>query len=151
MTLIYGECCCDWTTSTLEWLTTFYLITMYGSQSYGQQNHYHTNIHSAPPAQYPQHSRHGYQQGGHRDHYQQGPPPGVDPQLWQWFSAVDSDRSGSISVTELQTALINGQSSWVDYLVIESPEPQETGQVSELNLAGTAHDTILGQVLIWIP
>ncbi|KAF8078101.1 hypothetical protein FPV67DRAFT_1557515 [Lyophyllum atratum] len=48
--------------------------------------------------------------GGYRDHYQQQhrPPPGADPQLWEWFSAVDSDRSGSISVTELQTALING-------------------------------------------
>ncbi|KAI0748010.1 hypothetical protein C8Q80DRAFT_1169586 [Daedaleopsis nitida] len=31
-----------------------------------------------------------------------------DPQLWQWFSAVDTDRSGAISVTELQAALVNG-------------------------------------------
>lgn len=38
----------------------------------------------------------------------QGPPPGADPQLWQWFSAVDTDRSGAISVTELQAALVNG-------------------------------------------
>ncbi|KAH9935153.1 uncharacterized protein BXZ73DRAFT_89520 [Epithele typhae] len=37
-----------------------------------------------------------------------GPPPGVDPQLWSWFSAVDIDRSGHISVHELQKALING-------------------------------------------
>ncbi|KAI9064323.1 EF-hand [Trametes sanguinea] len=37
-----------------------------------------------------------------------GPPPGADPQLWQWFSAVDTDRSGAISVTELQAALVNG-------------------------------------------
>ncbi|KAF7789542.1 hypothetical protein EIP86_000488 [Pleurotus ostreatoroseus] len=37
-----------------------------------------------------------------------GPPPGADPQLWQWFNAVDADRSGSISVTELQAALVNG-------------------------------------------
>ncbi|KAH9946224.1 EF-hand [Epithele typhae] len=36
-----------------------------------------------------------------------GPPPGADPQLWQWFSAVDADRSGAISVTELQQALVN--------------------------------------------
>ena len=43
--------------------------------------------------------------------YQQsyrGPPPGADPQLWQWFSAVDTDRSGAISATELQAALVNG-------------------------------------------
>ncbi|KAH9961207.1 EF-hand [Lactifluus volemus] len=37
-----------------------------------------------------------------------GPPAGADPQLWQWFTAVDSDRSGSISVSELQAALVNG-------------------------------------------
>ncbi|KAI1795986.1 EF-hand [Ganoderma leucocontextum] len=37
-----------------------------------------------------------------------GPPTGADPQLWQWFSAVDTDRSGAISVTELQAALVNG-------------------------------------------
>ncbi|KAI0774929.1 hypothetical protein BD413DRAFT_537763 [Trametes elegans] len=37
-----------------------------------------------------------------------GPPPGADPQLWSWFSAVDTDRSGHISVHELQKALING-------------------------------------------
>ncbi|THG99628.1 hypothetical protein EW026_g2732 [Hermanssonia centrifuga] len=36
-----------------------------------------------------------------------GPPAGADPQLWQWFTAVDVDRSGSISVTELQAALVN--------------------------------------------
>ncbi|OBZ75313.1 Peflin [Grifola frondosa] len=37
-----------------------------------------------------------------------GPPPGTDPQLWQWFSAVDTDHSGAISVNELQAALVNG-------------------------------------------
>ncbi|KAI0273786.1 EF-hand [Gloeopeniophorella convolvens] len=40
--------------------------------------------------------------------YQAGPPAGADPQLWQWFSAVDADRSGSITVNELQAALVNG-------------------------------------------
>ncbi|KAI5896986.1 uncharacterized protein SCHCODRAFT_02664734 [Schizophyllum commune H4-8] len=30
-----------------------------------------------------------------------GPPPGADPQLWNWFSAVDSDRFGHISAPEL--------------------------------------------------
>ncbi|THG99246.1 hypothetical protein EW026_g3077 [Hermanssonia centrifuga] len=38
----------------------------------------------------------------------QGPPPGADPQLWNWFAAVDTDRSGNISALELQKALING-------------------------------------------
>lgn len=37
-----------------------------------------------------------------------GPPPGADPQLWAWFTAVDTDRSGQISIHELQKALING-------------------------------------------
>ncbi|KZT22456.1 EF-hand [Neolentinus lepideus HHB14362 ss-1] len=37
-----------------------------------------------------------------------GPPPGADPQLWNWFAAVDTDRSGQVSVYELEKALING-------------------------------------------
>ncbi|KAI9059895.1 EF-hand [Trametes sanguinea] len=43
-----------------------------------------------------------------------GPPPGADPQLWSWFTAVDTDRSGHISVHELQKALINGDWSPFD-------------------------------------
>ncbi|EIM80821.1 EF-hand [Stereum hirsutum FP-91666 SS1] len=41
--------------------------------------------------------------GGHG-----GPPAGADPQLWSWFLAVDTDRSGHISAHELEKALING-------------------------------------------
>ncbi|CCM01023.1 uncharacterized protein FIBRA_03071 [Fibroporia radiculosa] len=37
-----------------------------------------------------------------------GPPAGADPQLWNWFMAVDTDRSGQINMHELQKALING-------------------------------------------
>ncbi|TFK22646.1 EF-hand [Coprinopsis marcescibilis] len=36
------------------------------------------------------------------------PPPGADPQLWGWFAAVDTDRSGVINAQELERALING-------------------------------------------
>ncbi|KAH8103456.1 EF-hand [Cristinia sonorae] len=36
------------------------------------------------------------------------PPPGADPTLWGWFTAVDVDRSGHISAHELQKALVNG-------------------------------------------
>jgi Ca2+-binding EF-hand superfamily protein len=46
--------------------------------------------------------------GGFSAHPPQGPPPGADPQLWQWFSAVDADRSNHISAPELQQALVNG-------------------------------------------
>lgn len=41
------------------------------------------------------------------------PPPGADPQLWQWFSAVDTDHSGSITAVELQSALVNG--NWTNF------------------------------------
>jgi len=36
------------------------------------------------------------------------PPPGVNPELWQWFQAVDADHSGKITAIELQQALTNG-------------------------------------------
>lgn len=58
----------------------------------------------------------GQQAPGYGAPYQQqqqhyGPPAGADPQLWQWFNAVDADRSGAISVNELQSALVNGTRS----------------------------------------
>ena len=37
-----------------------------------------------------------------------GQQPAVDPSVAQWFSAVDTDRSGQISAQELQRALVNG-------------------------------------------
>jgi len=43
-----------------------------------------------------------------------GPPAGADPQLWNCFISVDTDRSGSITATELQKALINGDWSPFD-------------------------------------
>ncbi|KIO30493.1 hypothetical protein M407DRAFT_14303 [Tulasnella calospora MUT 4182] len=49
-----------------------------------------------------------YGPGGFGGGAPQGPPPGADPQLWQWFSTVDVDRSGSIAPNELQQALVNG-------------------------------------------
>ncbi|KIM57611.1 hypothetical protein SCLCIDRAFT_1219291 [Scleroderma citrinum Foug A] len=41
-------------------------------------------------------------------------PAGADPHLWQVFSAVDTDRSGALSLTELQNALVNGNWSRFD-------------------------------------
>ncbi|KIY43629.1 EF-hand, partial [Fistulina hepatica ATCC 64428] len=42
------------------------------------------------------------------------PPAGADPSLWRWFSSVDADKSGAISPTELQSALVNGNMSHFD-------------------------------------
>ncbi|XP_055329309.1 programmed cell death protein 6-like isoform X2 [Paramacrobiotus metropolitanus] len=39
------------------------------------------------------------------------PPPGIPHDLWQWFQAVDTDRSGRINATELKAALLNGNYS----------------------------------------
>lgn len=61
-----------------------------GQQGYGAPPGYGAPGGFAPPSQH------------------SGPPPGADPQLWQWFIAVDGDRSGQISAPELQKALVNG-------------------------------------------
>ncbi|KAG8756619.1 hypothetical protein FRC12_010510 [Ceratobasidium sp. 428] len=48
--------------------------------------------------------------GGFQAGPPQGPPPGADPQLWAWFSSVDSDRYvfKMVFAPELQQALVNG-------------------------------------------
>ncbi|KAG8790430.1 hypothetical protein FRC12_011858 [Ceratobasidium sp. 428] len=48
--------------------------------------------------------------GGFQAGPPQGPPPGADPQLWAWFSSVDSDRYvfKAVFAPELQQALVNG-------------------------------------------
>ncbi|KAF7353624.1 EF-hand domain-containing protein [Mycena venus] len=82
---------------------------MYAQQNYNHPQNMRPHHHSqarpqsgAPPiyAQNSTSSRHSHQS-------YQAPPP-QDPQLYQYFSAVDQDRSGSISVVELQSALVNG-------------------------------------------
>ncbi|XP_063408019.1 serine/arginine repetitive matrix protein 2-like [Mytilus trossulus] len=40
--------------------------------------------------------------------YGAGPPPGIDPSVYQWFLTVDQDKSGHITAHELQQALVNG-------------------------------------------
>ncbi|KXN90529.1 Programmed cell death protein 6 [Leucoagaricus sp. SymC.cos] len=68
------------------------------------------------------------------------PPPGADPQLWQWFSAVDADRSGSITVQELQSALLNG--NWTKFdldtvkMLMSIFDTDRSGTISFTEFAG---------------
>ncbi|KAJ7692192.1 hypothetical protein B0H17DRAFT_1330794 [Mycena rosella] len=39
--------------------------------------------------------------GGFAPQGAHGPPPGAGPQLWRWFTLVDTDRSGAITAVEL--------------------------------------------------
>ena len=56
----------------------------------------------APPGGYPGGAPAGGYPGG-------APPrPQVDPSVAQWFNAVDQDKSGQITASELQKALVNG-------------------------------------------
>ncbi len=41
------------------------------------------------------------------------PQPQVNPQIAQWFNAVDQDRSGQITADELKKALVNG--NWSNF------------------------------------
>ncbi|GBE82346.1 hypothetical protein BKA93DRAFT_760590 [Sparassis latifolia] len=84
------------------------------SINYSQSHHLHKSHrshHSSFSGTPPQNVAYagGYTSGGYvATRPPAGPPPGSDPQLWQWFSAVDTDHSGAISVNELQAALVNG-------------------------------------------
>lgn len=83
---------------------------MHHSASYHQANRHSAYQAQVPPprplGQAATYGGYGYAQ---RPPPPRGPPANADPQLWQWFSAVDTDRSGAISVTELQAALVNGE------------------------------------------
>jgi Ca2+-binding EF-hand superfamily protein len=65
------------------------------SQSHRQPSN---QIYAVPPPQ------------GGRSPY---PPAGADPTLWGFFTQVDADGSGSITVDELQKALVNG--NWTKF------------------------------------
>ena len=60
--------------------------------------------------------------------------PQVDPQVQQWFNAVDSDRSGQIDAKELQRALVNG--NWSNFseevcrMMIDMYDKDKTGTIS---------------------
>ncbi|KAG9122146.1 hypothetical protein FRC07_001607 [Ceratobasidium sp. 392] len=80
------------------------------NQSYGQQQYQGGRSNSVRPL--PQHG--GGPAGFVGGAQHQRPPQGADPQLWNWFITVDEDRSGQISATELQRALVNGNWSPFD-------------------------------------
>ncbi|KAK6617773.1 hypothetical protein RUM43_014001 [Polyplax serrata] len=58
----------------------------------------------------------------------------VDPEIQQWFNAVDVDKSGKISAKELQSALVNGQSKNFNMpvceLLISMFNKDHTGMIS---------------------
>jgi len=70
--------------------------------SYQQQQQQYGQGYGNPPPGY------GNYGGGFSQPPPSGPPQGADPMLWQWFTTVDTDRSGHITVNELHVALKNG-------------------------------------------
>ncbi|SJX66420.1 related to programmed cell death protein (calcium-binding protein) [Sporisorium reilianum f. sp. reilianum] len=116
----------------------------YGAPPPGQQGGY-----GAPPPQ--QQSGYGQQQssyGAPPQNYGRpqvynastGPPAGADPQLWQWFIAVDRDRSGQINAQELSQALVNGD--WTPFdldtvkMLMSVFDVDRSGQISFNEFAG---------------
>lgn len=90
----------------------------YPSQNYPQ--------HGYPQQGYPQqgYPQQGYPQQGYpqQGYPQQGYPQQgswnqggqrTDPVIYQWFTAVDTDKSGKITAQELQQALVNG--NWTKF------------------------------------
>jgi len=70
----------------------------YGQQGYGQQPY---------GSQYGQ--PYGQQSGYGQQYYR--PPQGGNNQYWEWFAAVDRNRSGELDVDELRQALLNSDGS----------------------------------------
>jgi len=68
------------------------------------------------------------------------PPPGSDPQLYFWFQAVDTDKSGALTTEELQKALINGD--WSPFnietvrLMMNMFDTDNTGTITFQEFAG---------------
>jgi hypothetical protein len=92
--------------------TPIYAMFSFGSKRHSSVATHHATYQSHPPPGQ-RHQSVKYPPGYHQQQQQQqqhyGPPQGADPQLWQWFVNVDRDRSGSITVDELQSALVNGE------------------------------------------
>merc|ERR1712051_599040 len=71
-------------------------------------------------------------QGGYPGYGAPQQPP-VDPQVQQWFNAVDQDRSGQITAGELSKALVNG--NWSNFseeacrMMIDMYDKDKTGTI----------------------
>ncbi|EIW85411.1 EF-hand [Coniophora puteana RWD-64-598 SS2] len=111
-----------------------------------QQSAGYTAQHSQHQSQHQAHHQGSY--GGSRDRrggadpysHGTGGPPGYDPQLWTWFTSVDTDRSGNISVNELQTALVNGNWTHFDLdtikMLMGTFDTDRTGTINFYEFAG---------------
>ncbi|XP_071355497.1 peflin [Trachinotus anak] len=80
----------------------------YGAPGHGGQ--YGPGPGGAPSGHYGGYG--GQPHGGHYGHHAPAGniPPGVNPEAYQWFHTVDTDRSGFINHRELKQALVN--SNW---------------------------------------
>ncbi|OUM57170.1 hypothetical protein PIROE2DRAFT_17921 [Piromyces sp. E2] len=82
-----------------------------GAQQYGSQ--YQQQPYGQPYGSQYQQQPYGQQPYGQQ--YGQGqyyrPPPGGNNQYWEWFAAVDRNRSGELDVDELRQALLNSDGS----------------------------------------
>ncbi|CAG8482949.1 89_t:CDS:2 [Paraglomus occultum] len=85
-----------------------------------------------PPPHLQQQQQWQYQQASSQQSRRQTAPPsaGVDPMLYHWFQAIDTDKSGTLTTEELQRALLNGD--W-------SPFNMETVRLM-MNLFDTDND-----------
>merc|ERR1711973_842582 len=76
--------------------------------------------------------------------------PAVDPQVQQWFNAVDSDRSGQIEAKELQKALVNG--NWSNFseeacrMMIDMYDKDKKGTSTYTNLEHFSNTSISGKL-----
>ncbi|KAF8627142.1 hypothetical protein AX17_006359 [Amanita inopinata Kibby_2008] len=81
----------------------------------GGRNGAYGGGYGGPPPGYGGHPQpSGYGGGFTSGVHAPAPPPGADPQLWNYFTSVDQDRSGAITAQELERALVNGDWSPFD-------------------------------------
>ncbi|KAL1730227.1 hypothetical protein EV714DRAFT_284263 [Schizophyllum commune] len=104
--------------------------------AYGAPSRHSTYRSSYQQQQYGAPGRHSSVSSRYSYQAPSGPPPGTDPQLWQWFTAVDTDRSGAISVNELQSALLNGFDLDTVKMLMNIFDVDRSGTISFTEFAG---------------